>query len=406
VQRVLIPHQRADAALHEIPRGNLSDLFPRWLGARELLLHHRDPYSPEVTREIQIGYYGRALDPTRLEDPTDQQGFAYPVYVVFLLAPTVNLPFPAVQSGFRWLLLLLTVATVLLWLRTLDWRPSTATMTALVVLTVGSFPVQQGLKLQQLSLLVGGLIAGSVAGLAGGSMLLAGVLLALATIKPQIVLPLAVWLSLWAMSDWSRRKNLIWGFSATLAVLCAAGEYVLPGWLGRFREAIAAYWQYNGGAESVLDILLTPGWGRVLAALALLALSFVCWRLRRLPGDSTAFSWVTVLTLAVTVMVVPKAAPYNQVFLLPGILWALQRWKILWTRNLPTRILAVISSFLICWPWLAALALTVASLFLSAQAVEKAWATPLYTTLAVPVAVVVLLGLCFGEVANFEPKPS
>ena len=61
---------------------DLSDLYPRWLGARELLLHHRDPYSPEVTREIQIGYYGRPLDPSRPQDPRDQQGFAYPAYVV------------------------------------------------------------------------------------------------------------------------------------------------------------------------------------------------------------------------------------------------------------------------------------------------------------------------------------
>ncbi len=60
--RVLIPHQVSDAAAHDRPRGNLSDLYPRWLGARELLLHGRDPYSAEVTREIQAGYYGRPLD--------------------------------------------------------------------------------------------------------------------------------------------------------------------------------------------------------------------------------------------------------------------------------------------------------------------------------------------------------
>ena len=93
VQHVLIAYQRTDAAAHDNPRGNLSDLYPRWLGARELLLHHRDPYSPELTREIQAGYYGRPLDSSRPSDPRDQQGFAYPVYVVFLLAPIITLPF-------------------------------------------------------------------------------------------------------------------------------------------------------------------------------------------------------------------------------------------------------------------------------------------------------------------------
>ena len=122
VQRVLIGYQMSYAAAHGVPRGNLSDLYPRWLGARELLLHHRDPYSAEVTREIQIGYYGRTLDSTRPEDPRDLAGFAYPVYVVFLLAPTVTLPFSIVQTGFRWLLIALTAASVPLWLRTFRWR--------------------------------------------------------------------------------------------------------------------------------------------------------------------------------------------------------------------------------------------------------------------------------------------
>ena len=182
VQHVLIAHQRADAVVHGIPRGNLSDLYPRWLGAGELLLHGRDPYSREVTREIQIGYYGRPLDPERPSDPKDQQGFAYPVYVVFLLAPTISLPFPVVQAGFRWLLVALTVASVLLWLRTLLWRPSAATTAILIALTLGSFQVLQGIKLQQLSLLDGGLIAGCCLLLAGGYLALAGILLAFATI--------------------------------------------------------------------------------------------------------------------------------------------------------------------------------------------------------------------------------
>src|SRR5579871_4371367 len=79
-QRVLIPYQQADAARHDRPRGNLSDLYPRWWGTHELLLHHRDPYSLEVTREIQAGYYGRVLNPARSGDPKDEQGFAYPAY--------------------------------------------------------------------------------------------------------------------------------------------------------------------------------------------------------------------------------------------------------------------------------------------------------------------------------------
>ena len=99
-------------------------LYPRWLGSRELLLHGRDPYSSEITREIQIGYYGRPLDASRPNDPGDQEAFAYPVYVAFLFAPTVRLPFPVVQKIFRWTLAGLTVLSVLLWLRVVNWKPT------------------------------------------------------------------------------------------------------------------------------------------------------------------------------------------------------------------------------------------------------------------------------------------
>src|SRR3981189_1441344 len=115
--RGLIPHPRAAAAAHGRPRGNLSDLYPRWLGARELLLHGRDPYSPEVTREIQTGSYGRPLDASRPGAPKDQGAFAYPLYVAFYLAPTIHLPFEFVRKAFFWMLTILTAASVLLWLR-------------------------------------------------------------------------------------------------------------------------------------------------------------------------------------------------------------------------------------------------------------------------------------------------
>src|SRR5450631_1222389 len=159
VNRILRAQQIADAAVHNRPRGNLSDLYPRWLGARELLRHGRNPYSPEITREIQQGYYGRPLDPSRPDDPKDQQGFAYPVYVVFLLAPTVDLPFETVQTAFRWLLIALAAVSVCLWLRALRWKLSFEWFLVLALFMVGWLPMVQGIKLQQLSLLVAGLLA-------------------------------------------------------------------------------------------------------------------------------------------------------------------------------------------------------------------------------------------------------
>src|ERR1700693_4861922 len=112
VQRVLIPYEEADSSAHQRPRGNLSDLYPRWLAAHELMLHHSNPYGGDITAEIQRGYYGRELDPAWADDPKDQQGFAYPAYVVFLLAPLIGFPFHGVQMFFYWLLVGLTAGSV------------------------------------------------------------------------------------------------------------------------------------------------------------------------------------------------------------------------------------------------------------------------------------------------------
>src|SRR5260370_38940266 len=88
VNRILEPQQVTDAAAYDRPRGSLSDLYPRWLGARELLLHRRNPYSQEITREVQRGYYGKPVDPSRPDDLRELHGFACPVFSVFLRGAT------------------------------------------------------------------------------------------------------------------------------------------------------------------------------------------------------------------------------------------------------------------------------------------------------------------------------
>ena len=391
VQRVLIPYQKTDAALHSRPRGNLSDLYPRWLGARELLLHHRDPYSADVTREIQAGYYGRPLDPLRPSDPRDQQGFAYPVYVAFLLAPTIQFPFETVQTGFFWLLGLLTAMTVPLWLRVISWRPACSTLAALLLLTLGSFAVAQGIKLQQLSLLVGFLVAAAVALATSGHLALCGILLALATIKPQLALPIAAWLTVWSLGDLRRRGGFIAGFFVTLGFLVAGGEYELQGWISRFRTAVAAYANYTGGGRSLLDVLLTQPAGRAVAGVVVLLVAYLCWTRRTQPAESPGFAGACSLVLAATVVIIPTFAPYNQILLMPAIFLIARSWTQLRQRSATARYVLFITAAAVLWPWLAAFALTGASLLMPAATVQQAWGLPLFTSFGIPIGVLATL---------------
>lgn len=391
VERVLVPYQRADAAAHHRPRGNLSDLYPRWLGARELLLHHRNPYSPEITREIQVGYYGRELDPSRPGDAKDQQAFAYPLYVAFLLAPTVGFPFDRVMGIFKWLLLALTAASLWLWLRVVGWRPGPAVLVMLGVLALGSFPALQGFKLQQLSLLVAFLIALSAALLVGEQFFVSGLVLAVATVKPQLMLPLLLCLLLWTASDWTRRQGFLWGFFVGMLVLAGAAELLLPGWVGDFRTATRAYRQYTGG-KSLLETLLSPGVGKVMTVAALTILLLVAARFRPSQPQSREFALMVATALGVTLIVIPTFAPYNQLLLLPALLLLVRQWRTLWSASAGSKAACLLTVMIVGWPWMAALGMMLMSVVLSAGTLQQGWAIPLYSSLAIPFVVLMPLG--------------
>jgi hypothetical protein len=393
--RVLIPYQVSDANAQGRPRGNLSDLYPRWIGARELLLDGRDPYSAEVSREIQAGYYGRPLDPARPGDPRDEQGFAYPVYVVFLLAPTTGFRFAIVQRGFFWILLVLTSASVLLWLRVLRWPATLWTQISLLALTLGSVAVMQGLKLQQMSLLVAGVVAIAIVLLASDHAAVAGFLLAWASIKPQLVVLLLAWLAIWTVADWRRRYRFAAPFLLTMAVLCAASEWYLPHWIPRFWHAIHEYQRYTG-SMSVMDTLIgTPSmrfpWSWALELLTFAAMMGVCWRERRQAANTASFAFTVSLVLATTVLLIPTCAPYNQVLLIPAVLVLVKEREMIWQRSAANRALFAITAGLILWPWISSMVLVGFTLILPRETVERAWAIPFWTETQIPVGVAALM---------------
>jgi len=389
---ILVPHQEKQAGIQHTPRGNLSDLYPRWLGARELLLHGRDPYSAEITREIQIGYYGEALDDTRPNPPKDEQRFAYPVYVVFLLGPTIKLPFPILRMWFRLLLLVLTAASGPLWVRGLGLRVNRTDLATITVLCLGSFPAVQGLYLDQLTLLMCFLVAAACAAIARGNLILAGILLAVATIKPQIALPITAWFGLWAFSDWKSRRGVVWGFVSTMSAFLAGAHWVLPGWFGRWWTAIQAYIDYSA-AQSLLGILFGRHGGLVMTVVIVLAVSAICWVGRREPVGSLSFNVCLLSVLAADILAKPKFPLYDGILLLPLLVWLWTNWKAMNSPSLPSRLLCWITAFLAGEQWIGAFSLTVVSLFYSSAVAQRGWKLPLATLFFLPLSSACLLGL-------------
>jgi hypothetical protein len=244
--------------------------------------------------------------------------------------------------------------------------------------------------------LVSGIIAAAAALLAGGQLFAAGFLLAVATIKPQLVLFLVAWLLLWSVSGWHERRALFWGFALGMLLLAGAGEYVLPGWIGRFVNAVAAYRRYTEN-RSPLEVLTAPTVGRLLAMVLLAATFVVCWRCRNDNVHSSSFRLLTALLLTATLLIAPTNAPYNQVLLLPAVLLILGAWNRLWNKNLWVRAVCVLMAVLFVWPWLSSFCLMLGAVFLSPSTLQKAWAIPLWTSIALPLVTLGLLTLLSSE---------
>jgi hypothetical protein len=95
--------------------------------------------------------------------------------------------------------------------------------------------------------------------------------------------------------------------------------------------------------------------------------------------------------MATTLVIIPMFAPYNQILILPALMIMARAFRSLWEQNRLTRFLAALTALTVFWPWFSAGLLVIALMFLPASQVERAWAVPLYTSLAIPVTVLAML---------------
>ncbi|HEV2732517.1 MAG TPA: glycosyltransferase family 87 protein [Terriglobales bacterium] len=370
-------------AANGFPERNFSDLFPRWLATRELLLNGCDPYSAEVTRDIQRGYYGRPLDRSRATDPIDEQRFAYPLFVVFLLAPTIGLPFTVVKSIFTLILSASAVWTVLLWIQVMGLKAGRDKIVACILLALATIPYAQGIQLQQLSVLVAFLLAASVYALAKEKFIVAGSLLALATIKPQLSIWFIGFVLLWSVSRWRSRKWVAISFFTVLIVFMLASEVLLPGWSFQFLAGIPPYLRYTQATTSVHQLFGRIGETIVLLLLAAMV-ALAAWRAKFEVVDSGRFRLAVSLVLVFTCVFIPSLAPHNQVLLVPAYLLLVKERKCIWAGGRIARSLWSAAWLTIVWPWVAGALLATTLVFDRAN--SRLWDLPLATNPLIPIA--------------------
>lgn len=361
-----------------------------------MLLHGRDPYSEEVTRDIQTGFYGRPLNPQNPHDPVDKESFVYPLYVVFLLAPVVSLPFRVVAEIFRWLLLATIAASVPLWMRIFRLDVRWPIVLSGMLLATSTSPAVEEYFQQNLAALVVFFLAAAAAATIARRLTLAGLLLALSTVKPHMTALMVLYFLVWSAAQWKERQRLIWAFSGTLATLMVGAEFLSPHWIGRFAAAVREYSSY-GTESSILQVLFSTLLARLITALLFILLLLMWWHWRKSPAASQQFTFALAWTGAVTLVILPKLAAYNALLLMPAIFVLITRYKDVPRGRLFARAMTKAAFACQLWQWAAATLLPIGALLLPVALIRKLAHVPDFTFLALwPITLLALIATTFS----------
>ncbi len=390
-----------------------NDFYPIWLTSRDALEGQRKPYSAETTRRIQTGLFGHSLDGRHPSGfPRNYREFAYPIYVDLLFWPLATLPFPAVRILLTVALAILTALSVPLWLRALGLRTAAALLAVLILLTLSSYAVLEGLFADQVGLIVGFLLAATFAALARSRLVLAGSLFALTFIKPQMPAVVAPYLLLWSFSNWRERRAFTYGLFAWAAVIGGLSLAVWPRWIPQWLLVLAGYGSYSPPALITYSLgpKFGPKIGPLLIVVLLASALLLIWRMRSAPAGSANFMLTVSLLLALTsIALLPGQAVYDHVILLPGILFAAFSWRPIAAASRTLAVLLFAGALALFWQWIVAVPLLVVRLFVTPQRFFSNGALlllPLHAAASVPLAATAVLGFMVWQKMRHQPAAS
>jgi hypothetical protein len=283
------------------------DFHAPWTALRAMLLEGADPYSPEVLGTIQEQMLGRAALPGE-----DQCAFAYPLYILVLIGPLVYLPLPVAQAIWLAVILASFLIFALLAPRAVGWYPPTWLLVLTLLLALGLYSTVWAIWLGQISIVVAAVTAVAWWGVRTRRWALAGVCLALSTIKPQMVFLFVPAVLLWASCR--RHWRLVIAFVIAFAALILTPTLWLPDWPLAWMNALRHYTGYSI-YEPTLVMLFSSTW--LAYGLAALLLAWIAYRWRWAEQrEAAVLNWAMSMLLVTTALIAPRTSHINQLVLL------------------------------------------------------------------------------------------
>lgn len=289
-----------------------NDLFVRYAAWRAYLFEGRDPYSPEVTREIQVGMWGR---------PSDRPGEAemvYPLYALVVQWPFVFMPWEWARALYMVLCQVFIVVGLILTARLLEWKLNSILFVGMALWAIVFYPEARGVILGQIVITQYLFAVLALWCLREKQEVWGGICLALTTVRPPAVFLFVPFLLVYALAR--RRWRFIWSFGISLALLLGVSFLVLPSWFTEWMTQVLRYPGYTVGQSPVW---LFAHMATNLGTVGEWALNLICyggmaaaWWLALRRPDDRGFHWALGMTLVVSNLTAMRSATTNYIFLL------------------------------------------------------------------------------------------
>lgn len=310
------------------PGGN--DFLVHWVGTRSLLVDGLSPYSDEVALRIQNLAYGR---PARAGE--HELRVAYPLYSMYIFAPFALIS-DYTLSRAVWMTTLETGLVIMAFvsLRITNWQPKPWMLALLLLFSLTWYHSVRAVINGNAVILVSLLVVLALAAIKSGRDELAGILLAVSTIKPQVTILFILYIWVWAISV-RRWTILIWTLIAGV-ILAGSALFFIPNWPLQNLWEILRYPGYNppGTPGAVLSTWWPAfgerfGWGlSILLGIALLAEWFLSRR-----QEFRWFAWTAGLTLVISQWSGIQTDPGNFIVLYFPLILVLAVWEERWGRR-------------------------------------------------------------------------